>query len=194
MPTARVSGGPSQPAHHVALLRAVNVGGRSLPMAELAAIFLDLGASEVQTYIQSGNVLFAARPDDVARIVGQAVGAIRDRHGYDAPMAVRTLAELHAAIAANPFAGAERGAGPEPLHVMYLDRLPDPARVAALDPDRSPPGRFAVVGREVFLHLPHGAGQSKLTVDWFDRQLGVTATARNWRTTQKLRDLLAERG
>ena len=188
-----MSGGPSQPAHHVALLRAVNVGGRTLPMAELAAIFRDLGALKVQTYIQSGNVLFAARPDDVARIVEDAVAMIRARHGYDAPMAVRDRAELAAAIAANPFAGVERGTGPEPLYVMFLDRLPDPGRVTALDPDRSPPGRFAVVGREVFLHLPHGAGQTKLTVDWFDRQLGVTATARNWRTTQKLRDLLAER-
>lgn len=186
-----MSEGADRLVHHVALLRAVNVGGRTLPMTELGAIFRDLGASDVRTYIQSGNVLFAARPEDVASIVQQAVGAIRDRFGYDAPMAVRTRAELDAAIAANPFAGEAGGPGPEPLHVVFLDRRPDPARVAALDPDRSPPGRFAVVGQEVFLHLPQGAGQSKLTVDWFDRQLGVTATARNWRTTRKLRDLLA---
>lgn len=183
----------ASPVHRVALLRAVNVGGRKLPMADLAALFREAGAAEVATYIQSGNVLFAAPADEVNTVVAKAVRAIRERFGYDAPMAVRSRQELDRAIAANPFADEARGDGPEPLYVMFLDREPEAGRIAKIDPDRSPPDRFVVNGREVYLHLPKGAGQSKLTVDWFDRQLGVTATARNWRTTQKLRDLLAER-
>jgi uncharacterized protein (DUF1697 family) len=58
--------------------------------------------------------------------------------------------------------------------------------VAGLDPERSPPDEFSLLRREIFLHLPNGAGRSKLTIDYFERRLGVAATARNWNTLIKL--------
>jgi len=61
--------------------------------------------------------------------------------------------------------------------------------VAALDPDRSPPDELAVLGREVYLRLPSGAGRTKLTLDWLERRLGTRGTARNWRTVTKLVEL-----
>jgi len=57
---------------------------------------------------------------------------------------------------------------------------------ADLDPGRSPPDEFALRGREIYLHLPNGAGRSKLTIDYFERVLGVRATQRNWNTLLKL--------
>lgn len=77
---------------------------------------------------------------------------------------------------------------PNPLHVAFLAQVPDPARVAALDPDRSPPDRFLVRGAEVYLHLAGGVAGTRLTNAWFDARLATTSTVRNWKT---VRDLVA---
>jgi uncharacterized protein (DUF1697 family) len=73
-------------------------------------------------------------------------------------------------------------------------RRREKAAVSGLDPDRSPGDEFAVLGREIYLRLPNGLGRSKLTIDWFERGLGVRATARNWNTLRKLIELTGERG
>jgi len=162
---------------YVALLRAINVGGRNkVPMEALRALFVRAGAQGVRTYIQSGNVVF--RCDDGAAVCASVSAALFAELGVRAPIVVRTAAELREVAARSPF---DPAATPT-LHVYFLADRPDPSRVAALDPDRSPGDRFVVVGAEVFVAFGVGAGASKLTVDWFDRALGTTATARNWRT------------
>ena len=70
--------------------------------------------------------------------------------------------------------------------MVFLSDRPAANAVAGLDPERSPPDEFRVRGREIYLHLPNGSGRSKLTVDYFERRLGVAATARNWNTLIKL--------
>jgi uncharacterized protein (DUF1697 family) len=64
--------------------------------------------------------------------------------------------------------------------------------VADLDPDRSPPDRFAVSGTEVYLRYPNGSGRSKLSLDYFERKLEVSGTARNWNTVTRLSELLED--
>src|SRR5690606_63574 len=93
-------------------------------------------------------------------------------------------AELEAVLDANPF--VDRGSNPKALHVMFLSDHPSDERVAALDPQRSPPDEFAVLGREVYLHCPKGIARSKLTTAWIDRALGTVATVRNWNTVNAL--------
>lgn len=166
----------------VALLRAINVGGRNkVPMAELRSLFDGMGLGPSRTYIQSGNVFFpcAGDPDDHATGIADA---IRDRFGLEVPVVTRTVEALRAARDADPFPQAERSE----RHVAFLDRLPSPEAVAQLDPDRSPGDHFAVVGREIHLWLASGMGNTKLGMDWFERRLGVKATARNWRTLEVL--------
>jgi uncharacterized protein (DUF1697 family) len=70
--------------------------------------------------------------------------------------------------------------------VVFLDAEPTKAAIASLDPDRSPGDTFMVLGREVYLHVPKGFGQTKFTVDWFEKKLKANATIRNWRTTLEL--------
>jgi uncharacterized protein (DUF1697 family) len=82
------------------------------------------------------------------------------------------------------------GAPEETLHVMFLTATPDRAVVKKLDPDRSPGDDYQVIGREIYLRLPAGMARTKLTNTYFDTKLGVTSTARNWRTTTKLLELL----
>lgn len=170
---------------YVALLRSINVGGKNrLPMKDLAAMFAEAGCRDVQTYIQSGNVVFKAEDALAARIPALISEAIRDRFGYRAPVVLRNAAALREVVEANPFVKASVDL--KTLHVAFLSDRPDGARVAALDPDRSPPDEFAVRGGEIYLRCPNGYGKSKLTNAYFDSSLGTTTTVRNWRTVLKL--------
>ncbi len=176
---------------YVALLRGINVGGKNkLPMSDLRALFAEAGCEDVQTYIQSGNVLFRAEPGVAATLPETIAARIADRFGYRTPVVLRSAAELDAVIRNNPFIA--QGASEDELHVYFLAGKPDAARVAALDPDRSPPDTFAVRGQEVYLRLPHGMGRTKLTNDYIDRTLRTTSTARNWRTVTKLRAMMGD--
>jgi len=173
---------------HVALLRGINVGGKNLlPMAKLARMFEAIGCLAVRTYIQSGNVLFEAS-EALARQVPREIGrAILVDAGLEVPVIVRTADELAAVLRANPFRPG--GADPKRLHVAFLADEPAAARVAALDPGRSPPDEFVVRGREIHLHLPNGAARTRLTNAYFDGKLGTVSTLRNLSTVAKLLEL-----
>jgi uncharacterized protein (DUF1697 family) len=177
------------PDTFAAVLRGVNVGGRNrLPMRELAALFRALGHEDVVTYIQSGNVVFRTegRPGEIAR--GIEAG-IADRFGLDVTVIIRNRHELVAVALSSPFLVAD----PKQLQVVFLDRPPVADVVSALDPGRSPGDEFRVEGSEIYLRLPNGAGRTKLTLDWFERGLGVAGTARNWNTLLRPIELTSER-
>ena len=103
---------------------------------------------------------------------------------------IRSAAELAAVAATNPFLDTEPDRDARTLHVAFLSKRPAAAAVAKLDPHRSPPDAFAVLGREVYLSYPDGSGRSRLTLDYLERALGVTGTARNWRTVRRLATLV----
>jgi uncharacterized protein (DUF1697 family) len=173
---------------HVALLRGINVGGKhSLPMKDLAAMFLDAGCREVRTYIQSGNVVFQAAPPLAQRVPGIIANAVQDRFGFEPPVVTRTLAELRDVTKRNPFLRA--GVDPATLHVAFLAGAPGKAKAGALEPERFRPDAFALRGREIYLHCPNGLGRSKLTNAYFDSRLATTSTVRNWRTVLTLLEL-----
>jgi uncharacterized protein (DUF1697 family) len=174
---------------YVALLRGINVGGKNkLPMKELAAMFSAAGCEGVVTYIQSGNVVFKARPAVAAKVPAAVASAILARRGYRIPVVARSADEVRDVAARNPFLAA--GHDPGTLHVAFLADKPKPAAVASLDAGRSPPDEFVVRGREIYLRLPHGVAPSKLTNAYFDSALGTTSTMRNWRTVLRLLELV----
>jgi uncharacterized protein (DUF1697 family) len=174
---------------HVALLRGVNVGGKNrLSMKDLADIFGGLGCRDVRTYIQSGNVVFRADRALAGRVPDLVAGAISAGFSLKVPVVMRSVAELFTVIADNPFLNS--GADTKALHVAFLKDRPSASSVAALDPDRSPPDKFAVCGSEIYLCLPNGAGRSKLTAQYFDSTLKTTSTTRNWNTVLALLDLV----
>ena len=176
---------------YVALLRGINVGGKNrLSMKDLVAIFAEAGCDDVQTYIQSGNVVFRAAEAHASRIPARITTAISGRLGFRAPVVMRTAGELRTIARGNPFLRA--GADPDALHVMFLSDRPPPRKVAALDPKRSPPDEFEVRGREIYLRCPNGVARTKLTNAYFDTKLSTTSTMRNWRTVLKLVELAGE--
>lgn len=178
---------------YVALLRAVNVGGRGkVAMADLREWCDDIGFEDAVTYIQSGNVVFSSPVTDVAGLSVALADRIEAGCGVRTSVIVRPASELAEVAASNPF--LVPGAEPRRLHVAFLADAPAAERVAALDPDRSPPDAFAVAGRHVYLSYPNGSGRSKLTNDYLERTLATVATARNWNTVTKLVELAERSG
>jgi uncharacterized protein (DUF1697 family) len=171
----------------IALLRGINLGARNkVPMAELRELFEELGAEDVKTYVQSGNVVFhsSLARDKLKRAIEDA---IRSRFGLDIMVVLATKEELDALVAANPFAADQPD--PTKLHVTFLAEAPrgDPLAERRFEPDD-----FLVAGVAVYLHCPQGYGRSKLSNAFFEKQLGVAATTRNWRTVTALAELAGD--
>jgi uncharacterized protein (DUF1697 family) len=170
---------------YAVLLRAVNVGGANkLPMAALRDALTKAGQRDVATYIQSGNVALTSPAKKEADVAAAVAKVIAKSFGLDVGVVARTHAQL--AALAHPFGD---GAETKRVHVVFFSAAPTKAAVASLDPNRSPGDVFVVRGAEMYLHTPAGMGQSKLTMDWLEKRLGVTGTARNWNTVQKMVEL-----
>jgi uncharacterized protein (DUF1697 family) len=179
----------NRPAMWIALLRGINVGGKNkMPMKELVELFETFGYKDVRTYIQSGNVIFGGTAAAARKAPDLVAAGIQQRWGYDIPVITRTAAELTAAIKRNPFVAQ---ADPAHLSIAFLAARPSAAKIATLDPNRSPGDRFEVLGREIHLYAPNGAARSKLTNRYFDTKLSTVSTTRNWKTVHKLIELAA---
>lgn len=168
--------------NYVALLRAVNVGGKNkLPMKGLCEIFTAAGCDAACHYIQSGNVVFRAPAKLAGRLPERLSDAIQKQYGHRPPVLLRTLEEFRAVVANNPFPVTDV------LHVVFLADAGDAFK---LDPERSPGDKFEVRGREIYLNVGNGMGTTKLTNAYFDSKLKTISTARNWRTVLKLLEML----
>ena len=179
---------------YILLLRGINVGGRNrLPMADLRALVTGLGHGDVRTHLQSGNVVCTGSGAATAVAEGLS-SALRDEFKMSVPVVARTGAEWMALTAADPFGADVSTSGPpdgSPLHVTFLASPPGREQVDALRA-RAPdflPDRFAVVGPDVFLHVPGRYSETKLQNALLERVLGQVATTRNWRTVCALAEL-----
>jgi len=164
----------------VVLLRAVNVGGAKLPMAELREVAQQLGATNVSTFIASGNLLCDVDdPEAFDRALEQA---IEQRFGFFREAVSRSPAELRDALAAHPF---EIDAGRKVNHIYFLLRPPSPEQIRALL-DRGLPEQLSVVGRDLHIRYAEGVAASKLTPALVLKMLGSHGTGRNLNTVEKL--------
>src|SRR5215469_15883915 len=179
---------------HVALLRGINVGGHNkVAMADLRQIAVDLGYTEVSTYIQSGNLLFTAGGDDTAGLGAALERSIADRLGIRPVVVVLSEAGLGRVISDNPFPDAPN---PRLVHaVLRNTELSEKGRTAvaaAVSAARASGSRdeAVIVGRTLFLHTPDGFGRSQLAVKLTTSAAQDSGTARNWATVTKLMSLL----
>lgn len=173
---------------YIALLRGINVGGnKKVPMAQLRELMEGLGYTDVATLLQSGNAVFTSKEKSAAKVGKQLEAAIAKEFGFEVSVLIRTRDELAAAIQANPLSGAED----DPSHflVTFLSDVPDPKKLAAIEPTAYLPDEFRVVGREIYARFPEGIRDSKLATVLGGPRLGVTPTARNWNTVLKLLEL-----
>ncbi len=163
-----------------------------MPMKELTALFVRLGASRVQTYIQSGNVVFSGLEAETATSFATH---LTEAFGFEVPVVLRDAATLRLRVGASPFAALPAaeplpdGKLPEAHHLAFCDAAPQ----SPGEPDAYLPDRFAIAEGgppEVFLYTPRGLGKTRLD-GTFMRRLKVPATVRNMRTVQALIALAA---
>jgi uncharacterized protein (DUF1697 family) len=170
---------------YVALLRAVNVGGRGVKMADLRKLFADLGYADARTHVQSGNVVFTAQGER-AQIAAMIEAGIVDRFGFHSETMLRSAAELKRLIDRNPFPEMAIS-DPSHLVVMFLAGQPTVEDRAALRVEWDGPETWAAVGPDLFIRYPDGIGKSKLKL-----KLKTPGTARNWNVVSALAAMAAE--
>jgi len=171
---------------HVFLFRAVNVGGTAkLPMAELRALATELGATGVQTYIASGN-LIATPPGDPLAFAQQLESAVETRFGFRREVIVRDAAALRAARDAHPFSIVD----PRFSYLVPLSAAPKNAGREKADEVPTGDDEWALIGDDLHVRFERGAGTAELDLNRLLRTLGVVGTARNLRTIDALLRLL----
>jgi len=172
-------------AVYIALLRGVNVGGRREPMKDLKNCFESLGCADVRTYIQSGNVVFEHSHESTPALVRRVEGKISNAFGFQIQTILRTKEALSEIVDAFPFSRAEE----ERTHVTFLASRSARLSAGSLEAARSKSEKLVISGREVYLYCPDGYGVTKLSNSFLEKQSGVPATTRNWRTVLTLKKI-----
>jgi uncharacterized protein (DUF1697 family) len=171
-------------SRHIALLRAVNVGGTGkLRMADLKAAAEAMGLTDVKTLLQSGNLVFTA--DNAADLESRTEAELAKRFGLKSAVIVRTAAEWERLVDANPFPDEARR-DPSHMVVMPLKSKPKAGAEDALQAAIKGRETARVIGDCAYLVYPDSIGDSKLTIALIEKALDATGTARNWNTTTKL--------
>ncbi len=171
----------------LALLRGINVGGkRKVLMADLKDLVRSLGGKEVQTYIQSGNLIFSSDQSN-SDIESSLEKAIRQQYGFEVPVVVRETTDIPLWIAQNPFFKEDRDI--PHLHLTFLKKAPLEEDIAVVNSYDYTPDRFHLGDQEVYVYCEGKYHQSKLTNNFFEKKLKVGATTRNWKTILKLQEL-----
>jgi uncharacterized protein (DUF1697 family) len=169
----------------IALLRAVNVGGRSIAMADLKAMFDALGFANVRTLLQSGNVVFESGQKNGAALESLLEAETAKRLGIACDYLVRSTAQWSALAAGNPFPDVARR-DPGHLVLMPLKTAPSKQEVAALQAAITGRETVRAKGQALYIVYPDGQGRSKLTISVIEKKLNTRGTCRNWNTTLKL--------
>jgi len=172
---------------YVALLRGINVGGKSLlSMKEVVAALTEIGLKHVRTYLQSGNVVFAADQSDPSALSEQIRAALEERAGVAPSVLILRRTDLSRAVELCPF--PEANDNPRSVHVFFLDREPPEPDLASIRATAAESERHRLVERFFYLSAPDGFGRSKLAAKT-EKLLGVPATARNWRSVRAILEL-----
>jgi len=171
---------------YIVLLRGINVSGKNIiKMAELKQFLTDEGFGNVVTYIQSGNLVVESplKRDEAGQKIKQL---IMTHFGWDISVFVLTLKQMQQALQNNPFPDT---AEPNRVFVTFLDKVPDAGIAAALAQTDFGPDVFEIINDILYFHLPGGMAQSKMTNNFFEKKLKVTATGRNLNTVRKMIEL-----
>jgi len=173
----------------ISFLRGINVGGHSiLKMEALRALYRSLNLSEPQTYVQSGNVIFQSDHRNLKALRAIIQSAIQKKFGCCPEVILRTRAELREVVTNNPFAG-RRNIDPSKLLVSFLASRPPEDAARNLRTIVAGPEELHLIGRELYIYFPDGAGKSKLPWSRLDKFLQTPGTARNWNSVTKILEL-----
>ncbi|HEX8246170.1 MAG TPA: DUF1697 domain-containing protein [Longimicrobium sp.] len=167
---------------YIALLRAINVGGHTVKMDQLRALFQALGFANVETFIASGNVIFDAPETDAAELETRIEAHLRRSLGYDVATFLRTPAEIGAAAAHEPFPRTDG----DSLYVIFLRAAPDAEAARRVEDLGSADDRFTFHARELYWWTRGRMSDSRVTGARLEKALGQPGTNRNLTTVRTL--------
>ena len=177
---------------YISMLRGINVAGHNqIKMTALRELFEALGFEQVQTYIQSGNVVFKAGERSTLQLSKKIEERIAKDFGFRVSVVTRTSAEMGSVLGSNPFLKT-KGIDPTKLHVTFLSEAPEPAALRKLGEVAAGADQFRSCGREIYLYCPNGYGRTKLSNNTLEKILGSPATTRNWNTVNKLFEMSSQ--
>ena len=167
---------------YIVLLRGINVSGKNiLPMQELRKLLNELNYQNVQTYIQSGNIILDTEKEK--SIVEEEIkNTIKNRYEYTIPVIAKTIEDLERTIQNVPYPVENE----KIVAVFFLSDFP---LITTIEINKAEDDEFTILNDVVYIYCPNGFGRSKLTINAFERKLDVIATSRNWKTTKKLLEL-----
>lgn len=185
---------------YISILRGINVGGKkSVKMDVLRKIYVDLGFGNVQTYIQSGNVVFSSESGSIQDLTTKITEKILEIFAFDVPIIVLELEEFKEIINNNPFLSEiseenQKENQKENLqqkdkiyfHITFLSEIPEKALFDKIKENIYQKDEFLLLGKSIYLYCPDGYSNSKLTNGFFEIKLKVIATTRNWKTSLEL--------
>jgi uncharacterized protein (DUF1697 family) len=172
---------------YLALLRGINVGGhKKIKMADLKAMLTDMGLGRVQTYIQSGNVLFES--DDEAESLQTKIEQEIERvFRFSVAVMLRTSDEWKSVIEHCSYSADDLAEG-ESIHVTFLTEAPAQEDLDQLPDLSGEIDEYQIIGRELYMHLRQSILDSKVPTKL--SKLGAPQTSRNWKTVVKLASMV----
>jgi uncharacterized protein (DUF1697 family) len=175
------------------MLRGINVGSHNqIKMEALRALYESLKLEQPRTYVVSGNVIFRTKEKNLVSLAKKIEDALEHKFGFRPRVILRTPEEFRQAIAANPFAG-RHDIEPAKLLVTFLLAEPGAEAHPTLQSLQAKhPEELHLIGRELYIYFPNGAGQSKLPWSSLEKFLKTTGTARNWNSVKKILEIAEE--
>lgn len=170
---------------YIALLRGINVSGqKQIKMTGLKALFEELKFSDVQTYIQSGNVIFISKEAKLNKLENKIVKAIKEKFGFDVKVIIKTPEEIEYVLSSSPFVKKKKD--PSRMYITFLAAVPSSDNIKKLKETDYSPEEYIINGKTLYLFVPDGYGKAKLNNNLFENKLRVSATTRNWKTVNTL--------
>jgi uncharacterized protein (DUF1697 family) len=173
----------------VSMLRGVNLGPhRRIKMEDLRSLYESLEFRNVQTYVQSGNVIFRTDEKDLAALTARIEKAIERRFGFPCDAIQRTTSDMRAVVAKSPFA-KRRGIQPSRLLVTFLAGDPGEDARKQLRQLKAEPEELWIEGRELFIYYPNGMARPKISWAAIEKILKTSGTGRNWNSVTKMLEI-----
>ncbi|MBV6652822.1 MAG: DUF1697 domain-containing protein [Mameliella sp.] len=180
------------PNQYIALLRGINVSGqKKIKMADLRTHLGNIGLLNLQTYIQSGNIVFESPIADTGLLSGNIQAVIREQYGFEVPTIVLNALDFRDIASKNCYTEAAQEE-PSRMLIAFLSDSPANEMANEFNALAFPNEHFTLEEKAIYLYFPNGLGRAKLHNHLIERKLKVSSTIRNWRTVSKLLEMTGQ--
>ncbi len=174
---------------YISILRGINVSGqRMIKMDALKQMYSELGFKNIQTYIQSGNVVFQFKKSEAGKLEKMISKKLNETSGFEVPVIAKELQEIKDVLENNPFIN-EKHENTDHLYVTFLSEEPSKESIEKINSGQYSNDKFIIKGKTIYLFCSTGYGKTKLSNTFFENKLKLNATTRNWKTINKLADI-----